>query len=46
MISSQIQMKNRENQMIDQRTCPVPHSAANSDIGTPLMLVACDDDPG
>ena len=28
-ISSQIQMKNRKNQSIDQKTCPVPNSANN-----------------
>ncbi len=27
-ISSQIQMKNRKNQSIDQKTCPVPNSAS------------------
>ena len=29
MISIQIQMKNRKNQSIDQKTCPVPNSANN-----------------
>ena len=28
-ISSQIQMKNKKNQSIDQKTCPVPNSASN-----------------
>src|SRR5215216_5724165 len=30
MISSQIQMKNRKNQSIDQNTWPAPHSAATN----------------
>src|SRR5512141_2332757 len=29
-ISSQIQMKNKKNQTIDQSTCPVPNSAAET----------------
>ena len=28
VISSQIQMKNRKNQSIDQKICPTPHSVA------------------
>jgi hypothetical protein len=34
VISSQIQMKNRKNQSIDQKTCPVPKSLASM-LGTP-----------
>jgi hypothetical protein len=30
MMSNQIQMKKRKNQTIDQKTCPVPNSAANT----------------
>ena len=33
MISNQIQMKKRKNQSIDQKTWPVPHSAARTDMG-------------
>ncbi len=36
MISSQIQMKNRKNHSIDQKTWPVPHSLANIDMDGPL----------
>jgi hypothetical protein len=35
MISNQIQMKNMKNQSMDQKTSPVPHSAANNLIATP-----------
>jgi hypothetical protein len=39
MIRIQIQMNHRKNQSIDQKTCPVPHSAASVTTASSVIYV-------